>query len=150
LWGLADPLFAGPDEPAHVIRAVGLDHGQLIGREASVRLRQESSIKGGNLVVRAPAIYRSVGTPCFAFQPDVTAACLQFAGSSRDADVVTSAGRHPPAYYAVVGLMSLVYRPGSGTVYLMRLITALLTGAFIATAVTALLRTAMPRLLAVW
>ena len=30
-WSLASPLFSSPDEPAHVVHAVALDHGQLIG-----------------------------------------------------------------------------------------------------------------------
>ena len=85
---------------------------------------------------------------CFAFKPDVSAGCLPVTGSSRDTDSLTTAGRHPPAYYGVVGLVSLVYPPGVGTVYLMRLVGALMTGAFIATAVTALRRTAAPKLVA--
>ena len=32
VWSLATPLFASPDEPAQVARAVALVHGQLIGK----------------------------------------------------------------------------------------------------------------------
>jgi Predicted membrane protein (DUF2142) len=148
LWALANPLFAGPDEPAHVTRAVSVAHGELIGRDATPRERRASEMPWGDVIVRVPAIYGSVGAPCFAFDENATAACFEFSGSRRDTDVVTSAGRHPPAYYAVVGVASWLYRPGSGTVYLMRLLGALGTGAFVATAATALLRCAVPRLVA--
>lgn len=148
LWGIADPPFAAPDEPAHVKRAVALDHGELTGKTPSRQFRQRLGDENANLVVRVPEILASAEPACFAFHADIPAACLRVEGSSRDTDTVTSAGRHPPAYYAVIGLMSFVYPPGSGTVYLMRFAGALITGAFIATAITALRRTAAPRLVA--
>jgi Predicted membrane protein (DUF2142) len=152
LWALANPPFASPDEPAHLIRAVALDHGELTGKTASRRLFEEAG-RGDktNLQVRVPEVFARVsrtGTPCFAFQPEVTAECLQVTGSSRDAEALTTAARHPPAYYAIAGVASWVPQPGSRTVYLMRFISVLLTSAFIATAMTALRRTAAPRLLA--
>jgi Predicted membrane protein (DUF2142) len=149
LWALATPPFAGPDEPAHVIRAHAIDHGELTGETVSPRLRAELQTDDTHVQVRAPAVYKNVGTPCFAFDGNITAACIQVAGSTRDTDAVTTAGRHPPAYYAVVGTVSLLYEPGSGTVYLMRFITALMSGALIASAITAVRRTASPTLAAV-
>jgi hypothetical protein len=146
LWGLANPPFAAPDEPAHVIRAVSLDHGELIGKNASRRLLEELGGDDTNLQVRVPEVFRRVGTPCFAFERNVPATCLVVEGPSREADALTSAGRHPPAYYGVVGVASFLRDPGSGTVYLMRFITALLTAALIASAVTASRRTATPTL----
>jgi hypothetical protein len=105
-------------------------------------------VGASTLVVRAPAIYEPVsGPPCFALQKGF-AACFRLKGSSRDTDVLTYAARQPPAYYAVVGTVSLMRRAGSGTVYLMRFLSALMTGAFVATAITALRRSAAPRLLA--
>jgi hypothetical protein len=149
LWGIANPPFAGPDEPAHVIRAHAIDHGELTGKTVSPRLRAELRTDDTHLEVRAPAVYKDVGTPCFAFDGNVTASCIRVDGSTRDTDAVTTAGRHPPAYYAVVGIGTLLHEPGSGTVYLMRFITALISGALIASAITALRRTASPTLVAV-
>jgi hypothetical protein len=148
LWGIANPPFAAPDEPAHVKRAVALDHGELTGKTIGSRLRRELGGENANLVVRVPEVYAISDPGCFAFNPNVSAACLRVGGSARDVDAVTSAARHPPAYYAVVGLASLVPRPGSGTVYVMRFIGAAITGAFIATAMTALRRMPAPRLAA--
>jgi hypothetical protein len=148
LWGIANPPFAAPDEPAHVKRAVALDHGELTGKTASPRLLRKLGGDRSNLVVRVPEVYVTAEPACFAFKPDASAACIRFGGSTRDIETVTTAGRHPPAYYAVVGLASVVHKPGSGTLYLMRLIGAAITGAFIATAMNALQRTATPRLVA--
>src|SRR5512132_43070 len=113
LWGIANPPFAAPDEPAHVKRAVALDHGELTGRTPNPRLLRKLGGDRSNLVVRVPEVYVTAEPACFAFKPDASAACIRFGGSTRDIDTVTTAGRHPPAYYAVVGLASLVHKPGS-------------------------------------
>jgi hypothetical protein len=147
MWGLANPPFAGPDEPAHVIRAHALDHGQLTGDEPSSRTTKRPGDQDV-LVVRAPSIYGTATVACFAFKRDISASCLAFDESSHTTDVGTSSARHPPAYYAVVGAVSWLHRPGSGTVYLMRFVGALIMGAFVATAITALRRSAAPALVA--
>ena len=148
LWAIANPPYAAPDEPAHVKRAVALDHGELTGKNPSPQLLRRLGNDNSSLVVRVPEAYTIPEPGCFAFYPDVSAACLHGGGSTRDVETVTTAARHPPAYYAVVGLASLVHAPGSGAVYLMRLIGAVITGAFVATAITALQRTPAPRLVA--
>src|SRR5215471_16797777 len=152
LWVVADPLYAGPDEPAHVIRAVALDHGQLTGEKLSPRLREKlgSGERKDFLMVRVPAIYGIASSnTCFAFERETTAECLRFAGSTRETDDLTYVARHPPAYYAFVGLASWVGRPGSGTVYLMRVLSALLASALIATAITATRLSRAPRVVVV-
>ena len=145
LWGLANPPFSGPDEPAHVIRANAVDHGQLTGDEQSPKRTAPPGTQD-LLVVRAPSIYGSTNEACFAFQKEVPASCLLFEGPSHDTDLPTSSARHPPAYYAVVGVVSWLHRPGTGVVYLMRFVGALITGAFVATAITVLRRSAAPTL----
>jgi hypothetical protein len=149
LWALANPVFASPDEPANVVRAEALAHGELTGREPRGRLDgQFRRVRDSARIVRAPEVYRRVsGPPCFADEKSI-AACFGFQGSSRDTDVVTYAAEQPPAYHAVVGIASWVRGPGAGTVYVMRFLTALMTGAFLATAITALRRATAPLLLA--
>ena len=147
-WAFSQPVFAGPDEPAHVVRAVGLDHGTLTGSEPRGRLpralrRVEDSVR----VVRAPEIYGSVVVPCFTRNTDELAPCLEFRGPSRDADVATYEAEQPPAYYAAVGVGSWLAPPGTGAVYLLRLLSSVMTGALLATAITALRRSTAPRLL---
>jgi hypothetical protein len=150
LWAVANPLYAGPDEPAHVIRAVALAHGQLTGKSLTPRIRKElGNGRKDHLIVRVPAVYGLASTSiCFSYDPNETASCLDFSESTREVDDLTYVARHPPAYYAVVGATSWVYRPGSGTVYLMRFLGVLITGALIATAITAVRRSAAPRVAA--
>jgi hypothetical protein len=150
LWALSNPVFAGPDEPTHVIRADALDHGELTGREPRGRIdKQFNPVRESVRVVPAPEIYLPAsGPPCFAHHRDNVSCFGSFEGSSRDTDVPTYAARQPPAYHAVLGIVSWIRTPGAGTVYLMRFLSALVTGAFIATAITALRRTPAPTLIA--
>jgi hypothetical protein len=152
MWGVANPPFAGPDEPAHVTRAHALVHGQLTGDEPSARLKSALRRAGEGrrfLVVRAPEVYPLAEAElCFPFEASIDASCLRFQRSNRDVDIPIYTARHPPAYYAVTGVVSWFHRPGTGTVYLMRFVGALITGAFLATAITALRRSAKPKLVA--
>jgi hypothetical protein len=151
LWVVANPLYAGPDEPAHVIKAVAVDHGQLTGEELSPRLRELFRNERQDFeMVRVPAIYGiASSSTCFAYHPDVPANCLDFTGSTKETDDATYVARHPPAYYAVVGIASWIGKPGSGAVYLMRCLSVLMTSALLATAITALRRSTAPRIVAV-
>ncbi|HKA92734.1 MAG TPA: DUF2142 domain-containing protein [Acidimicrobiia bacterium] len=149
-WALSQPVFAGPDEPAHVVRAVALAHGTLTGSEPRGRLpRPLRPVEDDARVVQVPAIYGSVVVPCFTRNVDLLAPCLRFTGPTRDADIVTYKALQPPAYHGVVGAASWLFSPGTAVVYLMRLLSAVITGALLATAITALGRANTARLLAV-
>jgi len=151
LWGLANPPFAAPDEPAHVIRAVALAHGELTGESPSRHQVQSLGLtdRKDYLVVRAPKVYATASNAaCFVRKSSITASCLRFGRATRDIEIGTYVGRHPPAYYALVGSVSWVVPPGSGTVYLMRMIGALITAAFAATAIHPLRKSTAPGLVA--
>lgn len=128
LWGLATPMFAVPDEPAHFLKAAAVARGQWIGPP------------GESTLVRVPpgvaAAQRQAG--CFAFQTTVSAACAPTRTASGPGlvDARTQAGRYPPAYYAVVGLPTLVWTDLKA-VYAVRGVSAAITGALLAAAVTA-------------
>ena len=143
LWGLATPLFANADEQAHVVRAASVARGELVGRTP------RSNLLKGYTFVKLPAIYDAAGDHlnCFARKPNRDASCHSFTGSeSKTKEVITEAGRHPPAYYAVVGGISRLWPNAPGAVYLMRFVTVLITALFVAFAVRALSRTASPRI----
>jgi hypothetical protein len=143
VWALATPLFANADEPAHVVRAASVARGELLGTKP-----RAEALKGYTFV-RLPAIYNSAGHElnCFARKPNRDASCHTFTGSeTREREVITEAGRHPPAYYGVVGVVSRVWPRAAGAVYLMRLTTLLITALFVTLAVRALLRMASPRI----
>lgn len=143
LWSIATPLFASADEPAHVVRAAAVGRGELTGRQDQ-RKNFESFV-----YVKLPEIYESAGRNlmCFAHRPNRDASCHNFDGSeTRTKEVVTEAGRHPPAYYGLVGGISRVWPSAAGEVWLMRLVTALITALFVTVSVRALLRIPAPRI----
>lgn len=140
LWGLGTPLFGNADEAAHVIRAASVARGELVGRAP------HSKDLNGYTFVRLPTIYESAIYNCYSRHPEINASCDNFKGSqTRTKEVLDEAGHHPPAYYFVVGGVSRIWPRASGAVYLMRLVTVLVTALFVAIAVRALLRLAAPR-----
>jgi hypothetical protein len=127
VWSLATPLFASPDEPAQVARAVALDHGQLIGQTVK---------NAGNAIthVTIPEVYAAGRTygGCFTFKDTVSASCAKrLTQSKAEVRAITYVGRYPPLYYAIVGLPSL-FTASSNGLYAMRLTSALLNAVFLA------------------
>jgi hypothetical protein len=129
LWSLASPLFSGPDEPDHLIRAETVLHGQVVGE-------QTDPPNGGWRIVQAPDVLRVsrsiVG--CFAFEPAKPACGPAFAGPTERTGMITRAGAAPPLYYALVGPPIALSPTGDG-VFLSRMVSnaiasALLAGAF--------------------
>lgn len=126
-WSLASPLFSVPDEPAHAVYAAAAVRGQLLVESDGV-----------STAVDVPSDLADAGViiQCYAFAADVPAGCAGAYGRPGDAteDVVTTAGRYPPAYYLLAGLPTLVL-DGAVAVRAMRLVTVLLTAALLASAV---------------
>jgi hypothetical protein len=132
-WILATPIFGAPDEPAHSIRAYSVAHLEILGRENKQR--------GDDLTVDAPDGYWKTASTihCYAFHEGTPASCARI---SNDTDIVrltTAAGRHTPFYYFVAGLPTLLVQ-NSKSIYLMRLVSALITAFFVAASVASLRR----------
>jgi hypothetical protein len=130
LWGLATPRFAVPDEPAHFVKAAAVARGQLIGPpERPTRFHLPPGIVDARFQ-----------TGCFVFKPEVPADCPPGQGGSgtgsRDVVAYTAAGKYPPAYYALVGLPTLVW-PDLRSVHAARGLSAALSAALLAAALTA-------------
>ncbi len=143
-WVLATPLFAAPDEPAHVVRAASVGRGELIGRTVP-KAQQVAPFGNAAVIVTAPGIYQNGGNvACLAFQRDTTGDCLNLVGTRHEIHEMTYVGHHPPAYYAGVGFFSRVLRPGAGQVYLMRALGMLVIAALLASALESLRRTLIP------
>ncbi|HVF13752.1 MAG TPA: DUF2142 domain-containing protein [Acidimicrobiales bacterium] len=135
LWSVSGPLFSGPDEPSHVVKAAAVARGQLVGEDRQVGFEHDPSVRTGT-VVRVPQVFADGHRmpSCYAFRPEITAGCAgAFGGSAAEAEVPTFAGHYQPAYYAVVGLPSLVFTSASG-VFLMRLAGAAVCAALLASA----------------
>jgi len=129
IWALSNPLMASVDEPAHVIKAVATVEGA------------ENTRTGGSAdgigKVEIPHLYYQLSRypNCFAFQPWVSVACQPSLAGDIDAvaTVPTSAINYNPLYYAVVGWPALL-PDGEHTVYLMRIVNALVASALVAAA----------------
>ncbi|WP_456826068.1 DUF2142 domain-containing protein [Cellulomonas sp. P5_E12] len=126
-WGLANPLTAAPDEPAHAIKAAAVVRGELLGD------RYDPERPGWGYVDVPAVIAYTPSMTCFAFHPDQTAVCQRpVAGApSVITHVVTTAMTYNPLYYSVVGLPSF-FPSGQGSLYLMRLVSAALCAAALA------------------
>ncbi|KQM25568.1 MULTISPECIES: DUF2142 domain-containing protein [unclassified Frigoribacterium] len=129
-WAMANPLMSLPDEPAHTIHAAAVVRGEWSGTPTG---------KGGWTDVEVPEyIAIAHDLPCFAFRNAESAQCQMLVPDSEvETTVTTSAGSYDPAYYAVVGLPSLVL-DGKASYYGMRGVSVMLVSAFLALAVVAL------------
>jgi hypothetical protein len=99
-WAAAIGRYGGPDEPAHVLRAYAVAHGDLRGEPAA-------GLPPGYRTVTVPASLGTGDPACYRHDPTITSACAAGErGGERKGEVVvaTSAGTNPPLYYALVGL----------------------------------------------
>lgn len=129
-WAAGMPAFGGPDEPAHAYRAIAVTSGQLRGPSID---RVEQLPDGA--VFRHPATQVDVPADvvdlaeqaeCFAFEPEVSAACREPVADDRDTvQAGTQFGRYPPLYYALVGWPGQ-WLPATPAVHAMRLLSVLL------------------------
>jgi hypothetical protein len=151
-WTLATPLYGAPDEPAHAIRAASVARGELVGEQrpgapeyyrfvnAPARFAKPSD----SAFYDDPRLY----VPCFAFRPELTPACFgSLDGPSRLERVATAVGLDPPAFYALSGMPGLLIRSAVG-IYLMRMVSVLISAALLASAVVSVGEAAAPRLAA--
>ncbi|MFI9328026.1 DUF2142 domain-containing protein [Kitasatospora sp. NPDC052868] len=137
-WSVATPIGASPDEHAHLIRAAAVARGQIEGREVMVP-HMVAGIEGhfAETGVTLPKFYQDLKdvNACYVFQSEKSAACAPaLKDSETEALVTTAAGRYNPAYYLAVGWPSLVVS-GEGGLYLMRLMSAVICAALLASAV---------------
>jgi hypothetical protein len=132
-WVLATPIFAAPDEPKHAIRAASVARLQILGEERP-DIEDE-------LVVDAPRGYGETAKriACYVFFEKIPASCVRISNDTEIVPLPTAAGRHPPAYYFVTGIPSLVLK-SSKSIYLMRIVGALITAAFVAASISSLRR----------
>lgn len=127
-WAITTPLAGSPDEPAHIVRAAAVAHGQLLpdGQDAE-----------GRGYFRVPA---SLGDArgwedCFAHDAEQGAACQpRFPALPGLARESTSASAYNPLYYSIVGWPSLFIDDPYPMVYSMRLITAAVNSLLLAAA----------------
>ena len=137
-WTFASPLGSGPDEPAHLVRAVSLVRGQLVGKS----LPHPTDAQKSTVIVKVPEVFASLETDvgCYQYKSAVPAGCQHPLNSStHTVSVETYVGRYPPFYYAMVGLPTLAFVSVKG-IYAARLVSCAICAAMLALAVTSLCR----------
>jgi hypothetical protein len=143
-WAFATPRLTGADESDHAIRAAAVVRGQPVGGETSELLGSRNVF----IEVDVPEAYadaRSAAT-CFINYDDSPVAtpfdvldppeCEPLEGGRTTVPVTTLQYRGQPSYYAVVGLPTLIWPDGVGLAG-MRVVSAAITGALLASALAA-------------
>ena len=104
-WALSIARYGGPDEPAHVTRAAGAAHGDLVGKPVA-------GFVPGYRQVTVSASLASGDPACFRHDETISAACAVATHGTADVAVATSAGTAPPWYYVIVGVAARVLSSG--------------------------------------
>ena len=105
-WALSIARYGGPDEPAHIIRAAGAAHGDLVGKPVA-------GFEPGYRQVTVSASLASGDPACFRHDETITAACAIATHSTAGVAVATSAGTAPPWYYVIVGVVARALSSGN-------------------------------------
>jgi hypothetical protein len=93
-WTIGTPLFAAPDEPAHLYKAYGTAHGQATGTPISEELPNFRRFDVPEEMGQSP------GAMCWIFQPEVPVSC-ETPGRSPAGE--STAAVYPPFWYGLVG-----------------------------------------------
>jgi hypothetical protein len=140
LWSFSIPMMGSPDEPAHTVKAVAVAHGEFQTR--FVRQRVGGAFVSESIPqtsVRVPQAYRGLLrlNTCWLVHLDVPASCQPEVGSDEDeVRANTYVGTYPPLYYVLAGWPARVFAPDRA-LYVMRIVTALLCAALLASGLVA-------------
>jgi len=140
-WAMAAPYEAFPDEVYQVMRAAAVVTGQVSPVLASG--------KGGTGAYETiPVGLNPRHIYCMVYQPATTGTCLPQIGKggwSTTKREISGAGRYNPLYYGIVG-WPLRWRPDMLGIILVRLISAAVSAAFLASAAVSCLSMRRPAL----
>jgi hypothetical protein len=106
-WAFSIARYGGPDEPAHIIRATAVAHGDLLGTPVP-------GLEPGYRQMTVPKALASGDPACYRHDETITAACAIAVPGTTPVAVATSAGTAPPWYYAIVGIATRVLSDGTG------------------------------------
>jgi hypothetical protein len=133
LWSVALPLLASPDEPSHVIKAAAVARGELMAPPG------DGGSQAATQVTVPAGLNERARVPCFA-RTRQSAGCQHLRPADGHLESAkTLAGRYPPLYYALVGPGSWL-APGPWGMRLMRLLSAVVSSAFLASAFVSCLK----------
>ncbi len=145
-WAFASPIGAAPDEQAHIVRAAAAGTGQFEGRAVAPYQRS-----AGLTPTQADFLNRQTQefsipvrlvppTPCFASNPDQSAACVGSPGAPAGSYSVAArsyATTAPPFIYVLAGLAMQLPQDSVLPAYLGRLALGLVCALLLAAAASA-------------
>lgn len=111
-WVFTNPGAAAPDEPDHLVKALGNATGQLgergpdLGPDATALQERNAST---TRVYKIPERLVPTGMTCFAFAPEATAACQpdQAPQGTGKVEYSSAVGDYPPFLYLPIGAAAL-------------------------------------------
>lgn len=107
-WVFANPAMAGPDENAHLVKALGMAHFDIgLPNPAPPLSADPGDVRNASItrIVEIPGRLDPTGYACYIFHSEATAACQPTAARTPEGDVTaaTTLGAYPPFLYPVVG-----------------------------------------------
>lgn len=111
-WSLVNPMLASPDETIHILRAQSIAAGDFSNPFTSDGLPIDS-------------------VECFAFQPEVTAACQDLTWGVNGTEQIGPTDGYPPLYHSIAAIPAL-FSSGLAGAYLMRIWMTVVVMALIA------------------
>lgn len=130
-WAFSNPPGAAPDEPGHLVKAIGmarLDIGKKYAGtpEGKPGIGQQRNASLSR-VITVPANLAPDGYVCEVFRPTATAACLPTHTSSSTApkDVIVPLGSYPPFLYVPIGWFAVLASTPTQAFLLARVFCAL-------------------------
>ncbi len=148
-WVFANPAMAAPDEPDHLVKAVGLARLDIgVPAPPAPEGSKLATVRNASIsrVVEIPARLDPTRYACFYFAPEVTAAC-QPAPSTAEGDraVTTSLGAYPPFLYPPLGWVASLGASVAQATILARLLVLAASTLLLALACDHLVRWLGPR-----
>lgn len=136
-WALINPPFGGPDEDGHMYRTVSVAEGQIVNLRAGPQ-----GYGTANTIVFVPAklveaVTRAACTTALE-GPPVPCSALNRSWEGTQA-IPSGAARYNPVYYLAVGL-GTGFTSGTGSLYLARILSLLLSAGLLAAAFTSAVR----------
>lgn len=89
VWSLTNPIFASPDEPAHIVRAQGFSNFDFSPPFTTDGIPEDA-------------------IDCLRFNPDVTAACMNLSWGEPTSSLDNSTQGYPPLMYVIGAIPNLV------------------------------------------
>jgi hypothetical protein len=149
-WVVSNPPFAGPDEEAHYVRALGISEGHLIGKpdpSASIGATptQIAWTRPATRLVSLPAGLDPAPFGCATGAGKASAECLLAARPiPGEAIVATPVGNYPPLPYLLPAALMRAESTPPGALRVGRAVSAVLALALLTIALLALYDSASP------